>query len=39
MRTVRNVEANAGAVENGPLSERDLETLREHRWVRNFYGP
>jgi aryl-alcohol dehydrogenase-like predicted oxidoreductase len=38
MRTVRNVEANAGAVENGPLSERDLETLREHRWVRNFYG-
>jgi aryl-alcohol dehydrogenase-like predicted oxidoreductase len=37
MRTVRNVEANAAAVENGPLSERDLETLREHRWVRNFY--
>jgi len=38
MRTVRNVEANAAAVENGPLSERELETLRDHRWVRNFYG-
>jgi aryl-alcohol dehydrogenase-like predicted oxidoreductase len=37
MRTVRNVESNAAAVENGPLPERDLETLREHRWVRNFY--
>jgi aryl-alcohol dehydrogenase-like predicted oxidoreductase len=38
MRTVRNVEANAAAVDNGPLSERELETLRDHRWVRNYYG-
>ncbi len=38
MRSVRNVEANAAAVDNGPLSERELETLHEHRWVRNFYG-
>jgi len=37
MRSVRNVEANAAAVDNGPLSSRELETLREHRWVRNFY--
>jgi aryl-alcohol dehydrogenase-like predicted oxidoreductase len=38
MRSVRNVEANAAAVELGPLSERELETLRAHRWPRSFYG-
>ena len=32
MRTVRNVEANAAAAEAGPLSERELELLRHHRW-------
>lgn len=39
MRSVRNVEANAVAVELGPLSERELETLRAHRWPRSFYRP
>jgi aryl-alcohol dehydrogenase-like predicted oxidoreductase len=39
MRSVRNVEANAAAVELGPLSERELETLRAHRWPRSFYRP
>jgi aryl-alcohol dehydrogenase-like predicted oxidoreductase len=34
MRAVRNVEANAEAVELGPLSDRELELLRAHRWVR-----
>ena len=38
MRSVRNVEANAAAVEQGPLSEDELEKMRGHRWVRNFYN-
>ncbi|HEX7083526.1 MAG TPA: aldo/keto reductase [Gaiellaceae bacterium] len=38
MRTVRNVESNAAAVDNGPLSERELETLRGHRWLRSYYA-
>ena len=37
MRSVRNVEANAAAVEPGPLSEAELEKMRSHRWVRDFY--
>jgi aryl-alcohol dehydrogenase-like predicted oxidoreductase len=37
MRSVRNVEANAAAVELGPLSGAELETLARHRWDRNFY--
>ncbi|MGH3049541.1 MAG: aldo/keto reductase, partial [Gaiellaceae bacterium] len=37
MRSVRNVEANAAAVDLGPLPERELETLRTHRWMRDFY--
>jgi aryl-alcohol dehydrogenase-like predicted oxidoreductase len=37
MRSVRNVERNAAAVERGPLSEEQLVALRPHRWVRNFY--
>jgi aryl-alcohol dehydrogenase-like predicted oxidoreductase len=36
MRSTRNVEANAAAVAEGPLGERELETLRGHRWERNF---
>lgn len=39
MRSVRNVEANLAAVEKGPLSAGELEVLRRHRWVRNFYQP
>lgn len=35
MRSLRNVEANAAAVEAGPLSERELELLRAHRWEHN----
>jgi aryl-alcohol dehydrogenase-like predicted oxidoreductase len=38
MRSVRNVEANAAAVELGPLSGAELETLARHRWDRNLYG-
>ncbi len=37
MRSTRNVEANAAAVELGPLGEDELETLRGHRWAHNFY--
>ena len=38
MRSVRNVEANAAAVEAGPLDDGQLERLRRHRWVRSFYS-
>jgi aryl-alcohol dehydrogenase-like predicted oxidoreductase len=38
MRSLRNVEANAAAVAAGPLPARELELLRAHRWVRNFYA-
>jgi aryl-alcohol dehydrogenase-like predicted oxidoreductase len=37
MRSVRNVERNVAAVEKGPLSDREVEALRAHRWVRDFY--
>lgn len=37
MRALRNVEANVRAAELGPLSAEELEVLRHHRWVRNFY--
>ena len=37
MRSLRNVDANVGAAELGPLSAEELEVLRHHRWVRNFY--
>ncbi|HTW06483.1 MAG TPA: aldo/keto reductase [Acidimicrobiales bacterium] len=37
MRSVRNVDANVKAVEDGPLSAQQLDVLHEHRWVRNFY--
>jgi aryl-alcohol dehydrogenase-like predicted oxidoreductase len=38
MRSVRNVEANARAVDAGPLDEATLERMRPHRWERVFYG-
>jgi aryl-alcohol dehydrogenase-like predicted oxidoreductase len=38
MRSLRNVESNAAAVDLGSLSARELETLHGHRWDRNFYG-
>jgi aryl-alcohol dehydrogenase-like predicted oxidoreductase len=37
MRSVANVEKNAAAVESGPLDAQQLEVLRGHRWVRNYY--
>jgi len=37
MRSLRNVDANVRAAELGPLSAEELEVLRHHRWVRNFY--
>ncbi len=37
MRSVRNVEANAAAVAEGPLPEDVLEKLRAHHWDRSFY--
>ncbi|HEY6052575.1 MAG TPA: aldo/keto reductase [Gaiellaceae bacterium] len=38
MRSLRNVDANAAAAEAGPLAARELELLRAHRWVRDFYA-
>jgi aryl-alcohol dehydrogenase-like predicted oxidoreductase len=37
MRSVKNVEANVTAANAGPLSPVELDVLRAHRWVRNFY--
>jgi aryl-alcohol dehydrogenase-like predicted oxidoreductase len=37
MRSVRNVERNAEAVELGPLEPQQVEALHGHRWVRDFY--
>ncbi|MBK8147381.1 MAG: aldo/keto reductase [Acidobacteria bacterium] len=34
MRQIKNVEANCGASDEGPLSPDLLETLKAHRWVR-----
>ena len=36
MRSVRNVERNV-AVSDGGAAEDALESLRAHRWERNFY--
>jgi aryl-alcohol dehydrogenase-like predicted oxidoreductase len=38
MRSVRNVERNLAAVENGPLGESEVSRLKARRWVRNFYA-
>ncbi|HTW10163.1 MAG TPA: aldo/keto reductase, partial [Acidimicrobiales bacterium] len=38
MRSVRNVDANVHAAELGPLSPAELDVLRRHRWVKNFYN-
>jgi hypothetical protein len=38
MRSVRNVERNVAAIEAGPLDAEQLEALRKHRWIRNFYA-
>jgi aryl-alcohol dehydrogenase-like predicted oxidoreductase len=38
MRSTRNVERNAAAVEKGPLPPEQVEMLHGHRWVRSFYA-
>jgi aryl-alcohol dehydrogenase-like predicted oxidoreductase len=38
MRSTANVDANAAAVDLGPLSTEQLQVLAHHRWERNFYG-
>jgi aryl-alcohol dehydrogenase-like predicted oxidoreductase len=38
MRSLRNVEANARAIDAGPLTDAELEALRPHRWVRDFHA-
>ena len=37
MRTTRNVERNAATSDRGALTAEQLETLRRHRWERNWY--
>jgi len=37
MRSVRHVLANASSSEKPRLSSAMIESLRKHRWVRNFY--
>jgi len=38
MRKPSHVESNAAASDAGPLPPAVLDGLKEHRWVRNFYG-
>jgi aryl-alcohol dehydrogenase-like predicted oxidoreductase len=37
MRTPAHVRGNVRATADGPLSDRELATLRRHRWMRNYY--
>jgi aryl-alcohol dehydrogenase-like predicted oxidoreductase len=37
MRSVRNVERNMAIGDGGGLPAEQVEKLRRHRWVRNFY--
>jgi len=37
MRSVRNVERNCAAGDGRGLPPEQLEKLRRHRWIRNFY--
>ena len=37
-RSMWRVEANARAIEAGPLSEEQLAALRPHRWAHNFHS-
>ncbi|MBI3696580.1 MAG: aldo/keto reductase [Acidobacteria bacterium] len=38
MRSVRNVESNCAVSEMGPLPAPALAELKNHVWIRNFYG-
>jgi aryl-alcohol dehydrogenase-like predicted oxidoreductase len=37
MRTVRNVERNAATGDGRGLPAEQVETLKRHRWIRDFY--
>jgi aryl-alcohol dehydrogenase-like predicted oxidoreductase len=37
MRSIRNVERNCAAGDGRGLPREQVEQLRGHRWVRNFY--
>ena len=37
MRSVRNVERNVAVADGKGLSEEQVQKLKSHRWVRNFY--
>ncbi len=37
MRTLRNVERNCAVGDGRGLAREQVEALRRHRWVRNFY--
>jgi aryl-alcohol dehydrogenase-like predicted oxidoreductase len=37
MRSVRNVERNCAVADGKGLSKKQVERLKAHRWVRNFY--
>jgi aryl-alcohol dehydrogenase-like predicted oxidoreductase len=38
MRTVRNVERNCQLGDGRGLPKEQVEKLKAHRWIRNFYG-
>ena len=38
MRSLRNVDANAAAVDAGPLDDGTLGRLHGHRWDKSFYA-
>jgi aryl-alcohol dehydrogenase-like predicted oxidoreductase len=38
MRSVRNVERNAALGDGRGLPDEQVQALKRHRWVRNFYG-
>ena len=38
MRSVKHVESSCAVSDRGPLPEALLAELRNHQWIRNFYG-
>jgi aryl-alcohol dehydrogenase-like predicted oxidoreductase len=38
MRSVRNVERNMAAADGKGLPEEQVQRLKTHRWVRDFYA-
>jgi len=38
MRSVRNVERNVAVADGRGLDPGQVERLKAHRWVRNFYA-